>query len=293
MQLRFALSLIFTAGLCLDGLAINQALADPANPAVKPLVAAGTDTLEEIQVVAQKQNIDLQKAPVAITALAGDSLAQLNIVNPIDMNGQVPGLVITQSEGYNRSVSIRGVGFNVPQDDSAQTSVSYHEDGIYIAFPVALDSGFLDVDHVEVLRGPQGTVFGQNAIGGTINVISRLPTFDGVHGFVDAATGSYHLEHLTGAINLPLSSSFAIRASADQITQQGYVKATAVAGQPNFDLNNQNSWHGRLQALWQPGDDLSVLLRAEYARANQHESSGKNINDPNPDPTRQTSDWPG
>ena len=172
MQPRSALWTIITATLSLCGPAVTHATADSANSADSAVAAPSGESLEEIQVVAQKQNIDLQKAPIAITALAGDSLAQLNIVNPIDLNGQVPGLVITQSEGYNRSVSIRGVGFNVPQDDSAQTSVSYHEDGIYIAFPVALDSGFLDVDHVEVLRGPQGTVFGQNAVGGTINVIS-------------------------------------------------------------------------------------------------------------------------
>ena len=292
MQLRSALSTVLTALLSLGGLAATHAVADPADSAAGN-VAASADSLEEIQVVAQKQNIDLQRAPIAITALSGDSLAQLNIVNPIDLNGQVPGLVITQSEGYNRSVSIRGIGFNVPQDDSAQTSVSYHEDGIYIAFPVALDSGFLDVDHVEVLRGPQGTVFGQNAIGGTINVISKQPTFDDVKGFVDASTGSYNLEHLTAAINIPLSSTFAIRAAADQVSQRGYVKAIDVPGDPNFDLNNQHSWHARLQALWQANDDLSVLLRAEYAQANQHEASGKNINDPNPDPYQQSSDWPG
>ena len=255
--------------------------------------AGGGEALEEITVVAQKQNIDLQKAPVAITAISGDTLAQLNIVNPIDLNGQVPGLVITQSEGYNRSVSIRGVGFNVPQDDSAQTSVSYHEDGIYIAFPVALDSGFLDVDHVEVLRGPQGTVFGQNAIGGTINVISKQPTLDAVTGFVDASAGSFGLEHLTGAINIPLSSTFAVRAAVDQVTQRGYVKATDVPGDPNFELNNQNNWHARLLALWQPSDQLSITLRAEYARANQHETSGKNIYDPDTNPYHQSSDWPG
>jgi len=293
MRSRSTLTAVFTAFLCWGGASATRTLADTATLADSSATAASTDSLEEIQVVAQKQNIDLQKAPVAITALAGDALAQLNIVNPIDLNGQVPGLVITQSEGYNRSVSIRGVGFNVPQDDSAQTSVSYHEDGIYVAFPVALDSGFLDVDHVEVLRGPQGTVFGQNAVGGMINVISRQPTFDGVNGFVDASAGSYGLEHLTAAINIPLSSTFAIRAAADQVTQRGYVKAIDVPGDPNFGLNNQNNWHVRLQALWQTTDDLSVLLRAEYARANQHETSGKNINDPNPDPYQQTSDWPG
>ena len=274
----------------LVSVAVSLAL---ASSAARAAAEAAADSLEEITVVGQKQNIDLQKAPVAITAIGGDTLAQLNIVNPIDLNGQVPGLVITQSEGYNRSVSIRGVGFNVPQDDAAQTSVSYHEDGIYIAFPVALDSGFLDVDHVEVLRGPQGTVFGQNAIGGTINVISKQPTLDAVKGSVDVSAGSFGLEHLTGAINLPLSSTFAIRASVDQVTQRGYVKATDVPGNPNFELNNQNNWHARLLALWQPSDGLSVTLRAEYAHANQHETSGKNLYDPNPNPYQQSSDWAG
>jgi iron complex outermembrane receptor protein len=259
-----------------------------------PTVGADTDSLEEIQVVAQKQNIDLQKAPEAITALSGDSLAALNIVNPIDLNGHVPGLVITSSEGYNRSVSIRGIGFNVPQDDSAQTSVSYHEDGIYIAFPVALDSGFLDVDHVEVLRGPQGTVFGQNAIGGTINVISKQPSFDEIKGDADVSVGSYDLLHTSAAVNLPLSSTFAIRAAFDQNYQHGYAKATDVTGYSGgFDLNDDDSTHGRILGLWQATDDLSVLLRAEYAEAHQHEAEGKNIDDPNPDPYQESSDWPG
>lgn len=272
---------------------LTAALADTTASTPAKGGLSSTDVLEEIQVVAQKENISIQKAPVAITAITGDSLMQLNIVNPIDMNGQVPGLVITQSEGYNRSVSIRGVGFNVPQDDSAQTSVSYHQDGIYIAFPVALDSGFLDVDHVEVLRGPQGTVFGQNAIGGTINVISKMPTFDGVSGYLDGYTGSYDLIHTTAAVNVPLASTFAIRAAFDYVNQNGYVKAIDVPNDPGFDLNNQNNWHARLLGLWQPNDDLSLLLRAEYAQAHQHETSGKNIDDPNTDPYQQSSDWPG
>jgi len=272
--------------------AVQMAAAAPAAAVEATGEASEGDTLQEIQVVAQKQNIDLQKAPVAITALSGDSLAQLNIVNPLDLNGQVPGLVITTSEGYNRSVSIRGIGFNVPQDDSAQTSVSYHEDGIYIAFPVALDSGFLDVDHIEVLRGPQGTVFGQNAIGGTINVISKQPTFDAIDGYADAQFGSYALVHTSAAINLPITSTIAVRAAFDQNYQHGYVNATGVAG-GNYPLDNVNTAHGRIQALWQTTDDLSVLLRVEYAQARQHEAEGKNIDDPDPNPYNESSDWPG
>jgi len=276
------------------GVAIRQALAEPAPTVDTAADTAETGTLEEIKVVAQKQTIDLQKAPEAITAISAATLEQANIVTPLDLNGQVPGLVITTSEGYNRSASIRGIGFNVPQDDSAQTSVSYHEDGIYIAFPVALDSGFLDVDHIEVLRGPQGTVFGQNAVGGTINVISKQPTFDAITGYVDASAGSYDLVHTSAAINVPLSSTFAIRAAYDQNYQHGYVKATDVPGYSDgYELNNLDNDHFRVLALWQATDQLSVLLRAEYAQANQHEAEGKNIDDPNPDPYQESSDWPG
>jgi iron complex outermembrane recepter protein len=253
-----------------------------------------TEALQEVTVVAQKQNIGLQHAPVALTAITADALKQAAVVSPMDLNGQVPGLVITSSEGYNRSVSIRGIGFNVPQDDSAQTSVSYHEDGIYIAFPVALNSNFLDVDHVEVLRGPQGTVFGQNSIGGTINVISVMPTFDAVKGYAEAAGGSYDLIHTSAAVNIPFTGNFAIRLAYDQNYQHGFVTATDVPGYSGgYDLGNQNNVHGRLQALWQTTDDLSILFRAEYAQAREHEAEGKDIDDPDSDFYQQSSDFPG
>ena len=255
---------------------------------------ASTDALPEITVVAQKQNIDLQHAPEALTAITADQLAQANIVVPMDLNGAVPGLVITESEGFNRSVSIRGIGFNVPQDDSAQTSVSYHQDGIYIEYPAALNSGFLDVDHIEVLRGPQGTVFGQNAVGGTINVISRQPSFDGIDGYIDAEGGSRDLIHTSGALNLPIGDTLAIRASFDQDYQHGFTTATQVPGYGGgYDLGNTNSAHGRLLVLWKPVEDLSITLQAEYAQAKQHETENKNIDDPDSDPWQQSSDWPG
>jgi len=255
---------------------------------------APSSGLEEITVVGQKQETNLQKAPDSITALSATTLEQAGVTNPLDLNGLVPGLVITTSEGYDRSVTIRGVGFNTPQVDSAQPSVSYHEDGIYIANPVALNSGFLDVDHVEVLRGPQGTVFGQNSIGGTVNVISKQPTFDGLTGMASFATGSFDLVHSTAAINVPITSDFAIRAAIDQVYQEGYVHATQVPGSNGrYDLSDQNNFHGRVLALWKPIDNLSVEFRGEHAQAHQHETEGKNIYDPDPNPYKETSDWPG
>ncbi len=280
-RLRASRFTLLSAGLALMGAA--PALAD----------AEGTG-LNEIVVVGQKAETSLQKAPESITALSAAAMEQNNIVTPMDLNGQVPGLVMTTSEGYDRSIAIRGIGFNVPQDDAAQPSVSYHEDGIYIANPVALNSGFLDVDHIEVLRGPQGTVFGQNSIGGTINVITKAPSFDGYNGWASLATGSYALLHTSGAVNVPVTDTFAIRIAGDQVRQDGYVKATQVPGSGgDYPLSDQNNYHARIVALWQPTQDLSVELRGEFANAHQHETEGKNINDPDPNPWRETSDWPG
>ena len=288
-----AITLLIIAGEAAARIALADTTADAAADTAAD-AASSSDALQEVTVVAQKQNIGLQHAPVALTAITGDAMKAAAIVNPTDLNGQVPGLVITSSEGYNKSVSIRGIGFNVPQDDSAQTSVSYHEDGIYIAFPVALNSNFLDTDHVEVLRGPQGTVFGQNSIGGTINVISVLPSFDSIKGYAEAAGGSYDLIHTSAAVNVPFTSNFAIRAAYDQNYQHGFVTATDVPGYSGgYDLGNQNNVHGRMLGLWQTTDDLSILFRVEYAQAREHETEGKNIQDPNTDFYQESSDFPG
>jgi iron complex outermembrane recepter protein len=265
-----------------------------AHAAVDTSNDADSEGLAEVVVIAQKQEVNLQKAPEAITAISNEAMQEAHVVTPLDLNGEVPALLVTTSEGYDRSVAIRGIGFNVPQDDSAQPSVSYHENGIYIANQVALNSGFLDVDHVEIQRGPQGTVFGQNAIGGTINVIENVPTLDAIKGFADLSTGSWDLVHTDGAINIPLGTEFAIRGAFDQEYQRGNVIATDVYGtNGDYDLNNQNNFHARLQGLWQPSEALSVVLRAEYAQAKQHEVQGKNIDDPDPNPWEETSDWPG
>jgi iron complex outermembrane receptor protein len=286
---QFATRLLATASvLCLP--VLNHSAAQD-QPAAAP--AAGTG-LEEIVVVAQKRSVNIQKAPEAITAVTAAQLDQANVVNPVDLNGQVPSLVITTSEGFNNSVAIRGVGFNVPQNDSAQPSVSYHTDGIYVANPVALGTGFLDVDHVEVLRGPQGTVFGQNSVGGTINVISKLPTLDDYTGFADISTGSYALERFRAALNLPVDDTLAIRASIDQDRHDGFANATDVPGTGgHYALSNDDSVHARLQVLWKPTDDFSALFRAEYASADNNEAEFKNILDPNPNPYEESSDWPG
>lgn len=250
-----------------------------------------SDELETIMVVGQKENQTLQRAPEAITAISGDSLKENFIRAPEDLNSQVPSLVIGQTDGYNHVVSIRGIGLNSPQDDGSPASVSFHQNGIFIPDPISLATNFLDVDHIEVLRGPQGTVFGQNAVGGTVNVITVLPKFDAIGGYANLELGSFDLKHVTAAVNLPVSSTFALRLAGDFIDQQGYARATQVPG--DFQLDNNHNYHLRLSALFQPNDAFSLLGTVEYAKTDQHEIESKNTLDPNPNPYQETSDWPG
>ncbi|MGA2189650.1 MAG: TonB-dependent receptor [Steroidobacteraceae bacterium] len=263
-------------------------------PAVGAVGADTSDQLEPIVVIGQKENQEIERAPEAITAISAEAL-KLDRVNDVeDLNGLVPGLVIGETEGYNHNVAIRGVGLNSPQDDGSPASVSFHQNGIFISSPVSLGTDFLDVDHIEVLRGPQGTVFGQNSVGGTINVITVMPTFDATSGYADFSTGSYNLVHGTFAVNIPLAPTFAVRIAADLIRQDGYAKETEVGGtNGDYPLSDKHNSHVRLTALLQPNDDFSVVGIIEYSKANQHEAEGKNLIDPNPSPYQETNDWPG
>jgi iron complex outermembrane recepter protein len=262
---------------------------------IAPMVGAAdsdpSDQLESIVVVGQKENQGIQRSPEAITALTADALKENNVKSAEDLGGMVPSLVIGQSDGYNFDLSIRGIGLNSPQDDGSPPSVSVHQNGIFMPNPVALSLSYLDVDHIEVLRGPQGTVFGQNSVGGTINIITVQPTLDEVKGYTDAEFGSFDLIHVRAAVNLPLSSTFAVRLAGDFIKQDGYVHATDVPG--DFRLNDQHNYHLRLTALFQPNDDFSIVSSAEYSKVVQHEPESKNILDPNPNPWEESSDWPG
>jgi iron complex outermembrane receptor protein len=269
--------------------------AQPPTPAKPPTAAAApANIIENVIVVGQKENKSIQKAPEAITALSSTTLIENHVNDAEDLNSLVPGLVIGESEGYNHDVAIRGIGLNSPQDDSSPASVSFHQNGIFIASTVSLNSDFLDVDHIEVLRGPQGTVFGQNSVGGTVNVITVVPTFDGIYGYANATYGSFNLVHTQAAINIPITDNFAIRLAGDQINQNGYVTATQVPGtHGDYPLSDKNNYHGRIAARYQANEDLSFIFLAEYSKAFQNEAEGKNIDDPNPDPYQETSDWPG
>ena len=159
--------------------------------------------IEEIMVVAEKRDESLQDLSQAVTAISADELETKNINSFVDLSALAPGLTVAKNEGFKTVVSIRGVGNETNQNAIAAPSVAYHMDGIFIASPFSLQTDFIDVERIEVLRGPQGTLFGQNSTGGAINVISKAPSTSALEGKTDLTVGNYGLTKTRGSINLP------------------------------------------------------------------------------------------
>ncbi len=129
--------------------------------------ASATESQDgDIVVTADKRDITLQNAPLTMSAISASEMSSAGIRSSVDLNAFVPGLTVSRNEGNGRVATIRGIGLEANQNDGAQPGVAYHIDGVYIASPLALNTDFVDVARVDVLRGPQGTVFGQNATGG-------------------------------------------------------------------------------------------------------------------------------
>jgi len=144
--------------------------ATPAQADDSTAAEAGGQGLEEIVVTAQKTETNLQETPIAITALSSSQLDQSNIRSTLDLDKLVPGMTVSDSGAFPLVVTIRGVGFEGFQNNSAQPGVALVQNGVYIASPANLTSSFIDLAQIEILRGPQGTVNGQNADGGALNI---------------------------------------------------------------------------------------------------------------------------
>jgi outer membrane receptor protein involved in Fe transport len=223
-------------------------------------------TLEEITVTAEKRAENVQKTAVSITALDGDALLSDGRSTLQDILKDVPGLVVMQSvtnvvatDNPANAVTIRGV----PSGGGAigvsgQASTAYYVDGIYGGL-----AGDFDINRVEVLRGPQGTLYGRSATSGVVSTITNDPKLGEFGGDVTAEFGSYNLIHGQGALNVPIGDSLALRVSANHYQQDGVLSAEGT---------KQKKQTVRAKLLYQPNSDLSVLLG--YVWRDDHDNSG-------------------
>ncbi|WP_231958287.1 MULTISPECIES: TonB-dependent receptor [Sphingomonadaceae] len=273
-----------------------SARAEAADAAADTAAAAaegGGGPIGEIVVSAERTNVTLQKASLSVTAVTDDTLNKANITEVTGLNGSVPGLVVAKSGGGERMISIRGIGSETPENPSTQPGVSFHVDGVYIFNSIAANAAFIDVAQVEVLRGPQGTMYGQGSTGGTINVVSKQPDASALSGSANFGYGNYNMLKADAAINVPITDTLAIRAAGQRLRHDGYAKATDVAGQPGYELDDADEWGGKLAVKWTPTDRVSVLLSTIQYKGDQNATAQKNVLDPNPDPRELTQDFPG
>src|SRR5580765_2985324 len=185
-------------------------------------VFAAAAGVEEITVTAQRTEENIQDVPIAVTAFTGAMLADKQIINTSDLQLNTPNMSFTADNFGGSNVSIRGVGALVIAA-SGTAGVSFHINEI--AMPTNLPAvEFYDMERVEVLRGPQGTLYGRNATGGVIDMVTAKPNTDGVAGDVDVEYGSYNDQRYKGALNIPLGDSFAIRAAGMKLKRDGYIE---------------------------------------------------------------------
>jgi len=257
-----------------------------------PAAFAQDLVLEEVTVTAKKTEVTLQDAAIAVSVTTGDDFDASNVMRLDNFNGYVPGLVVAKNDGAGRVVTIRGVGWETSQNLASQPSVLTYVDGIYLANPLSMGLDLGEVERVEVFRGPQGTEFGQGTTGGAINLVSKRPTLGEMGGYVDLGYGNYNNVTARGAINVPLGSTAALRASVQRHKRDGFaeIKGGALDG---YELDSADSTSARAALMWEPTDSLSIFFQGFVHHSDQNAAAQKNINDPNPDARELTQDYPG
>ncbi len=228
-----------------------------AAPAPASAAAPG-DGLQDIVVTATRSSQSLSKIAASVTAISADQLGAGGIKDIGSLASAVPNLSVGDQFGVNRTF-IRGIGLT-SIDLGADGAVAFLEDGVLIPRPAAQLSGFYDIERVEVLRGPQGTLYGRGATAGAINLITRKPT-ENTEGYARASYGNYNALTLEGGVGGALvADKILVRISGKYDRHDGYGK-NQFTGQ---DVDNRNAWAIRGSVLLKASEDLDLLVSAEH-----------------------------
>jgi iron complex outermembrane receptor protein len=225
--------------------------------------SASAGFLEEIIVTAQKRAQNSQDVGIAISVASGDDLQKLGAVTATDITKSMPAVVLTQPNGPSSfTLSIRGITQNDFADHQESPAAIYVDD-VYVSQMAGLAFSLFDIDRVEVLRGPQGTLFGRNATSGLAQFVSRRPT-DDYEGYVDVTTGEYNLFRAEGAVSGALSNGIDGRIAFESNHYDPLFKHAGVAG--GQDSENGNDWALRGQLLFKLGEKSELLFIARVAK---------------------------
>jgi iron complex outermembrane receptor protein len=228
--------------------------------------AAQDGQIQEVIVTAQKTAQPASKTPLALSVLGGDDLRQAGATNAVALTELAPNVQISTDNG-KLQVAIRGV-VSLDTSEKGDSSTAFNVDGAYIGRTEAQLGAFLDLERIEVLRGPQGTLYGRNATAGAINLITNKPT-NKLEGRVDVEIGDYNARRLEGVVNIPVNSTLALRAAAVKVSHDTYQNP----GPNKIGLEDQDDNAGRLHALFTFTPQTSWLLTAERSKSGGNGSS--------------------
>ncbi len=260
------------ATLMLSAACVLQATAAPAfaqgatpAPAAAPADAADDSGLTDIVVTATKRETNLQSTPISISVMSADTIKDRKVQSLLDLaDGGVPSLRVATFEARQSALTI-GIRGIVPLDanqPAREQGVGIYIDGVYLGRQHGLNAALFDIERVEVLKGPQGTLFGRNTEGGALSIVSRAPTgefggrIEGGYGNLDSYNGSIHLD-------LPKVAGFSVKLDG-VLQRQGAVTTNPLAGQAGWGYYNRKGL--RAAVRWQPTDDITNDFAYDVAR---------------------------
>jgi iron complex outermembrane receptor protein len=212
------------------------------------------DSLPSVVVTAQRRTEDVQKAALAITAVSGRELQSRGLSQTEDLSTLTAGLQVNPSAGPYTTFSVRSVS-SLSGNAFADPAVAANLNGVYLAAPTVIHGLYYDLERVEILKGPQGTLYGRNATAGAINIIPNRPKFS-FEGNASADVGNYDRFNVGAMLNVPLSDRVAFRVAGQRIRRDGYMS----------DGTNNDEGHAvRASLLFEPTADLSILLSGDFA----------------------------
>lgn len=226
--------------------------------------------LEEIVVTAQKRAQDMQDVPIAVTAMSAEMIKEAGISNMKGIAVRTPGFSMGTFNPTQPQLYIRGIGSNGDGAGGGEQSVAMFVDGVYMNRSAATGTELYDLESIEVLRGPQGTLWGKNAIAGAINVTTKRPS-DTLEGALEIGAGNVGQRTYRGMVTGPLTESLNGKVSFNKKKQDGYLKSVIDADIETGDIDSESF---RTQFLFTPSDSVEMLLTADYGIDDRSGTSG-------------------
>lgn len=226
------------------------------------VLVASAQQLGEVMITARRRQESAQEVPIPISVIGGALVEDAGAFNVNRLKELVPTVQLYSSNPRNTTLNIRGVGSTFGlTNDGIDPGVGFYVDGVYFARPAVTTLDFIDVERIEVLRGPQGTLFGKNTTAGAFSITTRRPSYT-PGGTVELSYGNYGFIQAKSSVTGPLGTKAAMRFSFSG-TQRDGVLEHVVTGTPVNDLNNLGA---RLQLLYEPSDKVSILVTGDATR---------------------------